>query len=84
MENQNTETLSTTIQKQIDNTIQTIPYPIKCTITKVYEDKKHVDINSELGELKYIEVIANNPTTNNNGILIFLNGSNDEFIVITK
>ena len=78
------ETLGDSIQNQIDNAIQTIPHPMKCTITKVYDDNKHVDIKSDLGEIPYLECIANNPTVNNTGILIFLNGSNDEMIVITK
>ncbi len=57
---------------------------MKCTITKVYEDNKHVDINCDLGDLEYVETISNNLTKGNIGVLIFLNGSSDEYIVLTK
>lgn len=78
------QSLGEIVQNQIDNAIQQMPSPLRCTITKVYEDNKHVDINTDMGEMTYVECIANNPTVNNIGILIFLNGSNEEFIVITK
>ena len=78
------ETLGDTIQTQIENSIQTIPHPMKCTITKVYDDNKHVDIKSDLGEIAYVECIATTPTVNNIGLLVFLNGNPDEMIVITK
>lgn len=78
------ETLGDTVENQILNAITQIPFPTRCTITKVYDDQKHVDIKTDFGDLAYVEVIANNPTVDNIGILVFLNGSNQDYIVITR
>ena len=77
-------TMGEIIQSQLDSRLQQLPFPIRCKITKVYDDNKHVDIDSDFGEQTYIECIANNPTVNNIGILVFLNGTNEDMIVITK
>lgn len=78
------QTIGEIIQNQIENSLNQFPTPMRCKITKVYDDQKHVDINCDLGDMEYVEVIANNPTVNNLGVIIFLNGSNEDFIVITK
>lgn len=83
-EKKSNKTINDEIDTMIIHRIQQIPYPIRCTITKVYDDNKHVDITSESGDLKYVETIGNNLAVNNTGILIFLNGSSDDYIIITK
>ena len=67
----------------IKDEIQQQPRNVKCTITHTYPDKKHADIHTtEYGDLQYIECIGT-PTENNTGVLIFLNNSYDEKIIIT-
>ena len=77
-------TLSQVIQKQIDYSTSLIPKPTKCTITKVYNDNIHADIETDNGIIKYVETISNNLATGNTGVLIYLNGNQNEKIVITK
>ena len=59
------------------------PAPLKCTITKIYEDHKHVDVKTDYGDVDYVETIGNNLKIGNIGILIFLDGKNDDKIIIT-
>lgn len=77
-------TLCEELQILNQNMIQQIPSPTRCQITKIYDDNNHVDILCADGELKYVETISNNLQIGNTGILIFLNGSYDEYIVLTK
>ena len=79
------DTINGQIQIQIDDTITKIPFPEKCIITKVYEDNSHTDIEFNNGDtLEYVATIGNNLAKGHHGILIFLNGSTDEYMVITK
>lgn len=76
-------TINDEIQIIIDNTLQQQPKPQKITITKIYTDNKHADAKTTKGEeLTHIPIIANNPTVNNIGVLIYL--ENNETIIITK
>lgn len=61
-----------------------LPFPVKCRITKVYDDNKHTDISTDIGSITYAETIGNNIEIGNVGVLMFLNGNNTEYIVITK
>lgn len=74
-----------TINEQIDIQIQSIinqlPYPTLCAITQVYEDNSHVDVEIDIGTLTYCQTIGT-PAVGNIGVVIFLNGSNDEYIII--
>ena len=72
------EQIDTTVLYHIDR----IAYPIKGTITKVYSDNKHVDIQTKKGTLTYAEAIGN-PVKGNTGVILFLENSNDEYIIIT-
>ena len=75
--------LNDAIQTMIDNTLNQQPKPQRVTITKVYTGNTHIDCKNSNGDiLTYIPVIANNPTVNNIGILLFL--ENNEKIIITK
>ena len=78
------ETLSGPIKVIVDDTLRQSPHPIKCNIKKIYEDNFHVDITTDVGVLKYVETIGNNLKVGNLGVLIFLNNSFDEYIVLTK
>lgn len=76
-------TINDAIDTQIDNKITQIPYPTRCKITKVYENQ-HVDIETDNGELTYVGCIGNNLAVGHTGILIFLDGSTDDYLVITR
>lgn len=60
------------------------PAPLRCTITKIYDDELHVDVKTDYGEVNYVETIGNNIETGNIGILIFLDGNEKNKIIITK
>ena len=73
--------LNTEIQKIINNSINTQPYPTLAEITRTYNDG-HVDIRTnEYGELTYLKTITNH-NVGDTTILIFLNNSYDQRIVI--
>lgn len=75
-------TLADEINTMITSQINTIPAPIRCKITKVYDDNNHVDITTTNGDIQYIETIGGTPTTNRTGILIFLNNDPSDMMVI--
>lgn len=75
-------TLADEIITIINSEANNNPAPTRCTITKVYTDNKHTDIETDNGNLTYIETIGNNLTVNNIGVLFVLEDGN--FIVITK
>lgn len=76
-------TINDEIQIIVDHTLQQQPKPEKIYITKIYEDQKHIDCKNTNGDIiTYVPIIANNPSVNNIGILIFL--ENNEKMVITK
>ena len=74
-------TINDEIQKIINNTLQQQPTPTLCTITKIYEDQKHIDAETNIGTFKYAPTIGT-PTTGNTGVVIFLNQNHDEYIII--
>jgi len=80
----NKNTLSRQIKVIFNDEILKLPHPVRCTIKKIYEDNFHVDITTETGVLKYVETIGNNLEVGNLGVLIFLNNSFDDYIVLTK
>ena len=80
----NKNTLSHQIEVIFNDEILKLPHPVRCTIKKIYEDNFHVDITTESGVLKYVETIGNNLKVGNPGVLIFLNNSFDDYIVLTK
>ena len=60
------------------------PAPLRCTITKVYEDNIHVDVKTDYGEVIYVETIGNHLKIGNIGIIIFLDGNEKNRIIITN
>ena len=76
----NNNTLSDTIQNQIENTINTQPYPTQATITKVYQDG-HVDAETQYGKLTYIQSILTHEIDDET-ILIFLNNDYNKRMII--
>ena len=72
--------LITLIQSEANNN----PAPMKCEIVKVYADQVHADVNTINGVLTYVETISNNLKVGNLGLVIFVNGDLEEYIVITK
>ena len=75
-----TEEIITIIQSVSNNN----PAPTLCTITKIYNDQNHVDIETENGSLTYIPTISNNLQVGNTGVLIYLDGELENNIIITK
>ena len=75
-------TLADEINLMITSKINETPTPIRCTITKVYNDNNHVDITTDNGDLEYVETIGTTPTANKKGILIFLNNDPNDMMVI--
>lgn len=75
-----TEEIITIIQSEANNN----PAPTLCTITKIYNDQNHVDIETETGTLTYIPTISNNLQVGNTGVLIYLDGELENNIIITK
>ena len=78
------ETLSGQIGVLVDDRVQQIPHPIRCTIKKIYNDNSHVDIITDQGVLNYVETISNNLAVGNTGVLIFLDNDPKDYIVLTK
>ena len=72
------------IQPIVNQEINQLPFPIRCNITKVYEDDFHVDVNTEHGVLKYAETIGNNLEVGNLGIVLFLGNSFEDYVILTK
>lgn len=77
-------TLSDEIISIVNSVANNNPAPVKCKITKTYNDNFHADIETDLGIIEYVETISNNLSVGNIGILVYLNGGYDEYIVITK
>ena len=77
-------TLTDEIITIIESTSNNNPAPTKCTIKKIYTDNKHVDADTNIGTLTYIETISNNLTVGNTGIVIYLDGDLNQPIIITK
>jgi len=76
-------TIDEAIQTQINHTLNQQPIPMKVYLTKVYAGNKYADVKTLNGDtLEHIPIIANNPSVNNIGILMFL--ENEEKIIITK
>ena len=76
-------TLNDEIQTQINHTLQTQPYPTQAQITKIYQNG-YTDITTEqYGDLTYIPTIGN-PEINDLAILIFLDNTYENKIVITQ
>ena len=83
MRNIPTPTINEGIEAIVESYINQQPKPQRVTITKVYTGNTHIDCKNSNGDsLTYIPVIANNPTVNNIGVLVFLD--NNDKIVITK
>ena len=76
------KTLADEIITIVNSEANNNPVPIRCTITRVYEDNKHTDIETDNDRLTYVETIGNNLAVNNIGVLFVLEDEN--FIVMTK
>lgn len=58
------------------------PAPERCNIKRVYPDKVHVDIETNRGSLKYVDVIGYNPRLGDNAIIIYLKEDYSEYVVV--
>lgn len=77
-------TLSDEIISIVESVANNNPAPVKCKIIKKYNDNVHADIETKLGTIEYVETISNNLKIGNTGILVYLDGGLDEYVVITK
>lgn len=74
-------TINEEIQIMIDHTLNQQLKPMKCTVIKNYgTDKNHVDIETDMGNLTFVECINSNKV-GNKGILIYLE-NNTPFAII--
>lgn len=76
--------LDSQIEPIVNQQINQLPFPVRCNITKVYNDDFHVDVMTENGVLKYAETIGNNLAVGNLGVVLFLDNSFDDYIILTK
>ena len=76
-------TLTQQIQILIQDEIQQIPAPTRCTLYQTYlDDPNHADIETEEGIIKHVEKIGGN-TIGNPGVVIFIdNDRNQPFAII--
>lgn len=77
--------LSETMATFIGGIANNNPAPILCKVKKNYTgDDNHVDVTTELGDLKHVPCICGN-TVGALGVLIFINGDNDSpFAIIDR
>lgn len=80
----NSTTLEAELQTLIRSEINNVAFPIRCKIRKIYDDNLHVDAETEIGVLQYVETIGSNLAIGNQGVLVFLNGNVEDYIVITR
>lgn len=66
----------------IKNTSTNNPPPERCTITKVYPDGTHCDVETERGELKYVDAIGSNIQLGNNAVILFFDENFTDYTVI--
>ena len=78
------KTLADEIITLINSEANNNPAPIRCTIKKIYNDNQHVDAETQIGLLEYVETIGNNLSTGNLGVIIFCDGDYNNPIIITK
>lgn len=60
------------------------PAPKRVKIKKIYDGRKFVDIETENGVLSYVEIIGNNFSINDVGVLLFFDDSYTDYIVIAR
>ena len=77
-----------TLAEEIITIVQSVannnPAPTIGTITKIYDDNNHVDIETENGTLTYIPTISHQLQIGNPGVIIYLDGNLEKQIIITK
>lgn len=76
------ETLADELLTMIKSETVNNPAPQRCRITKVYEDM-HVDVESLTGLLKYVQVFGTNVKTGDEGVLLFLNETYEDYVVLS-
>ena len=76
------ETLADELLTMIKSETVNNPAPQRCRITKVYEDM-HVDVESLRGLLKYVQVFGTNVKTGDDGVLLFLNETYEDYVVLS-
>lgn len=75
-----------TILEEIDTTIQyhlnRLPYPLRGEVKKVYDDNKHIDLETRHGVLKYVETVGVNPVVGGLCVLLFLGGTDRDYVAL--
>ena len=75
-------TLASEIITLIKSESNKIPAPARCVITKLYDDNVHCDVETPLGQLKYIDVIGSNIELGSNAVILFFDESYKDYVVI--
>lgn len=73
-----TDEIITIVKSEANNN----PAPERCRVIKVYPDKIHVDVQTNLGELRYVDVIGSNPCLGDNAVILYLTEDFSEYVVI--
>lgn len=58
------------------------PAPERCNVVKVYDDDIHVDVQTSIGLLTYVDSIGSNPKLGDNAIVIFLDETYTDYVVL--
>lgn len=76
------DTLADEINIMIDAKINQLPFPEKCSIHRVYDDNKHIDIKLNDEILSYLTYVGGTPVVNHTALLVYCNGDFNDVIVI--
>ena len=68
----------------VKDEINQLPTPMRCTILKIYDDNFHVDVETENGVLRYVETIGSNLMVGDLGLVLFLENSFNDYVILTK
>jgi len=74
-------TLSNSINPIVMEAVNGLAFPVRCTISKVYENN-HVDVLVDGKLLRYVETVGGTPVIMGTGVLLFLNNSFEDYVVI--
>ena len=72
------EEIITIVQSNANNN----PAPERCNVVKVYDDDIHVDVQTSIGLLTYVDSIGSNPKLGDNAIVVFLDESYNDYVVL--
>ena len=76
------KTIGDEINIMIDAKINQLPFPEKCSIHRIYDDNKHIDVKLNDEILSYLTYVGGTPVVNHTALLVYCNGDFNNVIVI--